>query len=123
MSENSTRSPPGIAVRLVVAVLLAGVLLLALEGAAPIVLPFVRWAWSTPAFALYRDPYTGRSVIHDQLRSRYVEERYSPNSLAHFYYANRDWESPAGLYTDAYGFIHNGERDRDLGSSGNRVAL
>jgi hypothetical protein len=61
-----------------------------------------------------------------KVRHEILGDVYAPNSLAVFYYANTNRESPQGLYTDQYGFIHNGDPHRDLTKdleSGQRVFI
>ncbi|MFC1593806.1 SGNH/GDSL hydrolase family protein [Candidatus Omnitrophota bacterium] len=74
----------------------------------------------------HKDPYTGKLVRAEKIGNRYLGERYAPYSLAQIYYKNDKSESPQGLYTDQYGFVHNGDPYRDLREkleSGRRVFL
>ncbi|MFC1704336.1 hypothetical protein ACFL1E_06120 [Candidatus Omnitrophota bacterium] len=76
--------------------------------------------------AQYKDPYTGREVRAEKVGNRYLYERYAPHSLAQIYYENDMSESPKGLYTDQYGFVHNGDPYRDLAKElqgGERIFL
>jgi hypothetical protein len=73
------------------------------------------------------DPNTGQFVavtgmaqscyigLNDsQLPHPYLGHSYVPFALANIYFGNNDPESPQGLYTDQYGFVHNGDPFRDL---------
>jgi len=66
--------------------------------------------------APFIDPYSGKATGRHKVSSPFFIERYAPESLAMFYFDQKDGSSPKGLYTDTYGFIHNGVHDRDLRS-------
>lgn len=95
-------------------ILLLGIIFVIIEGASSIITAFMDNFMSKGRMPLYTDPYSGKPVYLMKLHNVYLQERYAPDSLAYIYYDNTDWKSPMGLYTDSYGFVHNGDPRRDL---------
>lgn len=88
-------------------------LLLNTEGLSSIILKIYRFE-KNYAEKNYIDPYTKKPTDVGRLKYVCINERFAPNSIAYFYYKNDNLTSPKGLYTDQYGFIHNGDPNRDL---------
>jgi len=89
------------------------ILLAIVEGGASLVLS----GWNVDkasTIPVYVDPYTNNLVKFELQDTVFLGPTYKPYSLAEMYYLNENWKSPSGLYTDKWGFIHNGEPDRNL---------
>lgn len=109
--------------------LLAFGLLAAVEFASQAVLVVREYQAARRNFAARAiDPYTGkpvtttgllnsqtyRGVNHAEIPHPYLGYVYAPFALGNIYHENTNPISPVGLYTDRYGFVHNGDVSRDL---------